>query len=409
MRVLVVHNRYSSRMPSGENLAVDDEVRWLRAAGIDVRVHLESNDDLVDPGPVRRVVDGLEAPWSWSAARRLRRAIGEHRPDLVHVHNLFPLMTASTPHAALNAGIPVVWTVHNRRAVCVAGGNFRDGSPCHECRVGWRVPGIVHGCYAGSRAASAVVTGATSIYRHIARRQIDAVAISEHVRQWLVDTAGFEAGRTRVKHNAVDGPGDPMGISPPEEKNDFLFLGRLAANKGVALLLDAWRRTSDPDIRLRIVGDGPLADTVRAAAVADHRITWLGQLPADAATAQIADARAVVVPSVWGEPFGRVAAEALAYGRPVISSGQGALCEIVDGDSGWTTGTDPGALAEALRAASTSSGLVAVKGAAARRRYESAFSPEATSRRLVEIYRDVLACAGTRVAVHGRDPSSPGR
>lgn len=402
MRVLVVHNRYSSRMPSGENLAVDDEVRWLRAAGVDVRVHEESNDDIVDPGPVRRVVDGLAGAWSLPAGRRVRRAVADHRPDLVHVHNLFPLMTASTPHAVLDLGLPVVWTVHNRRTVCVAGGNFRDGAPCHECRVGWRVPGIVHGCYAGSRTASAVVTGATSIYREVARRRIDAIAISDHMRDWLVSTAGFEADRTQVKHNAVDGPGDFGSLAPAATKRDLVFLGRLAAYKGVSLLLDAWQRTSDADMRLRIVGDGPLADRVRSAADADARITWLGQLPPDEATAQIADARAVVVPSVWGEPFGRVAAEALAYGRPVISSGQGALREIVDEAAGWTTGTDPGALAVALRAAATSSELVSVKSAAARRRYESSFSPTATTRQLVEIYADVLARQGAPVAVHGR-------
>jgi glycosyltransferase involved in cell wall biosynthesis len=409
MRVLVVHNRYSSRMPSGENLAVDDEVRWLGARGVDVRVHLESNDDLVDPGPVRRVADGLEAPWSWSAARRMRRAIADHRPDLVHVHNLFPLMTASAPHTALSAGVPVVWTVHNRRVVCVAGGNFRDGSPCHECRIGWRAPGIVHGCYAGSRVASGLVTGATSVYRHIARRHVYAVTISEHMRRWLVTSAGFDAGRTQVKHNAVDGPGDLDDVKPAHEGTDFVFLGRLAAYKGVALLLDAWRLTDDPDVRLRIVGDGPLADTVRAAAAQDRRITWLGQLPADAATAQIAQARAVIVPSVWEEPFGRVAAEALAYGRPVITSGQGALGEIVDDRSGWSTGTDPARLAEAVRSAAASSQLVADKGAAARRRYEDAFSPEATTRRLVEIYRDVLTSSGAGAAAPADARSRPDR
>ena len=100
MRVLVVHNRYSSRSPSGENLAVDDEIRWLGEAGVDVVSHQVSNDEMVDVGPLARVRDGLGAVWSLGARRRFEAALDESRPDLVHVHNLFPLLTSSVPTAA---------------------------------------------------------------------------------------------------------------------------------------------------------------------------------------------------------------------------------------------------------------------------------------------------------------------
>src|SRR5688572_22957294 len=171
MRVLVVHNRYSSRVPSGENLAVDDEVTWLRAAGVEVETFEASNDDVLGAGAVAKARQALESLWSLSAQRKFASVLDQFSPDLVHVHNLFPLLTARVPWRALRRRVPVVWTVHNRRLTCVIGTNFRDGRRCHDCRPGWRIPGVRHACYGGSGVASALVTGSTTIYRRLARQR----------------------------------------------------------------------------------------------------------------------------------------------------------------------------------------------------------------------------------------------
>jgi len=382
----VVHNRYSSRVPSGENLAVDDEVRWLREAGVDVVRHEVSNDDIVSPGPLARAREGIDAIWSLPARRRFLAALDDSRPDIVHVHNLFPLLSGSVPHAAQRRGVPVVWTVHNRRVRCVAGGYFRDGVACHECRPGWRVPGVVHRCYAGSVSASVLVTAASGLFRTAARRDgVIAIAISDAMGRWLTSTGGFPEDRVRVRHNGVAGPSTP--VPPAVEQGGFVFLGRLSAYKGVDLLLDAWRR-ADVDAELRIIGDGDLADDVAAAAAADPRITPMGQVEPDRIGEQIAAARVVIVPSVWEEPFGRTAAESLAHGRPVITTGTGGLAEIVDGDSGWVTGTDAERMARALTDAATDDRGVTDRAEAARARWATRFSPEATTEALLEVYED---------------------
>jgi glycosyltransferase involved in cell wall biosynthesis len=388
MRVLVVHNRYSSRSPSGENLAVDDEIRWLGEAGVDVVSHQVSNDEMVDVGPLARVRDGLGAVWSLGARRRFEAALDESRPDLVHVHNLFPLLTSSVPTAARRRTLPVVWTVHNRRVRCVAGGYFRGGEPCHQCRPGWRVPGVIHGCYADSRSASALVTASTSLWRRAARRGVTAVAISELIADWLTTTGGFPRTAVRVKLNGVAGPEDRP--PPAGEQRGFLFVGRLSAYKGVALLLDAWRR-ADVDAELHILGDGDLAGDVRAAADADPRIRWTGQVPPAAVAAHLAAARAVVVPSLVDEGFGRVAAEAMAHGRPVITTGRGALTEVVDDTTGWITGTDPAAVAAAIAEAAASPGAVDRRGEAAVARHAARFSPRVTTDALLAIYEEAVA------------------
>jgi glycosyltransferase involved in cell wall biosynthesis len=390
VRVLVVHNRYSSRTPSGENLAVDDEARWLVDAGVDVVRHEVTNDDMVDVGPLARARDGLGAVWSLPARRRFAAVLDDARPDVVHVHNLFPLLSGSVPALARRRGVPVAWTVHNRRVRCVAGTNFRDGRPCHDCRPGWRVPGVVHRCYASSVSASVLVTAATGLFLRSARAGgVAPIAISSAVADWVVGACGFDRGAVRVKYNGVAGP--PSSASPPPApcgSRTFLYAGRLSSDKGVPLLLDAWKRAGVAG-SLELAGDGPAAPAVRAAAAADPRITWLGQLAPDEVAVRLAAARAVVVPSLWDEPFGRVAAEALAYGRPVITTGRGALGEIVDDHCGWVCGPSTDALAGALSEAAASDAAVASRGGAARAVHEARFSPQVTTARLLEIYEEL--------------------
>lgn len=391
MRALVVHNRYSAATPSGENVSVAHEVGWLRDAGIDVHVHETSNDDVLSGGVALKVRTGAEMAWSTSAARRFGEALDRVRPDVVHVHNLFPLLTASVPARALRRGVPVVWTARNHRVVCVEGTHFRAGTDCRSCRPGWRVPGVRHGCYRGSVGASALVTGATTIFARMARTRLTPVAISQAMRTWLIDDAGFDPDRVRVKYNGIAHPGADLGADGPRPSSatEFLFVGKFAAYKGLDLLLDAWSRVHSNEARLCFVGDGPLADRVRQA-TADPRVTWTGHLPTDGVVERMRRARVVVVPSVWDEPFGRVAAEALALGRPVITTGRGGLAEVVGDRAGWITGSDPEALARAIDEAAASDDMVAERGAAGRARHARMFSPEATTAALIDIYRTAI-------------------
>lgn len=409
MRVLVVHNRYSSRVPSGENLAVHDEVGWLREAGIDVHTHEVTNDDLVAGSRTDQIRRAVETTWSPTSRRQFLEVVDRVGPQIVHVHNLFPLLTASVPKAALRRELPIVWTVHNRRVTCVKGGHFRDDAPCHRCHIGWRAPGIWLGCYADSRSASALVTAATSIFRRVARRQVTALAISEHMKQWLTRDAGFPAARVHVKYNGVADSSDGEAILPPTDSRTFLFVGRLSDNKGISLLLDAWKRVGRRDLRLRIIGDGTLAPRVEEAAASDLRIDWVGHVPASDVPSHIGAARAVVVPSTWEEPFGRVAAEASAHGRPVITTGRGGLGEIVDDRTGWITGVDAARMASAIEEAA-SDDAVGKRADPAYDRYKELFSPEATTQALLQIYERVLrahrdAAAGP-AAPDGQVPDS---
>lgn len=395
LRVLVVHNAYSSRIPSGENVVVHDEVAWLRDAGVDVELHEVSNDELTTDDAAARARRLVDTTWSRRARRRFADVVDRFAPDLVHVHNLFPLLSASVPAEALRRRLPTVWTAHNRRLLCARGGNFRDDAPCYQCRPGWRAPSVWHACYAESRGATALMGSATAAFlRLVRRRPIVAVAPSDHMRRWLVDTVGIDDDRVRVKRNGVAEP--PVDVDPDgaASSRTFVFAGRLEDYKGTHLLLDAWRRIPDADVRLRIVGDGPLAGDVARAAEADTRITWTGYLPAHDIPAQLAMARAVLVPSLWDEPFGLVAVEAMACGRPIVSTRSGALTSLVDDECAWTVDADADALARTLREVAARDDDVIARASGARRRWAAHFSPPATTEALVDVYDHVLHSSG---------------
>jgi glycosyltransferase involved in cell wall biosynthesis len=395
MRILVIHNRYSSRVPSGENLAVDDEIRWLEEAGVEVHRLEASNDDVVGGGAARKAKAAASVIWSPAARQRTAEAVDRTRPDVIHIHNLFPLLSSSVLSAARQRGVPVLWTVHNRRVTCVGGDNFRRDAACHACRPGWRVPGIVHGCFSDSRAASALNTGATAVFRPMARRSVIPLAISQHVKDWLIGSAGFDADQVHVKYNGVAPPPADRRLVPAAECTDLVFAARLTPPKGARLLIEAWRIAvqrlpEDSPVTLTVIGEGVLAEDVQELAAADRRVRYTGLLDGNDVGERMARARAVVVPSVWDEPFGRVAAEGLAHSRPIVSTGTGGLAEVVDGEVGWTTGVDPGTLADALVDAATDDDGVARRAAAAGKRYEARFSPGATTAALISRYETAV-------------------
>jgi len=285
---------------------------------------------------------------------------------------------------AVKREIPVVHTVHNYRLVCASGTLFRDGRPCADCR-GRRVrwPAAVHGCYGGSRLASAVA--ATSISAHRSTwDQIDRfLAISQQVAEFLVEE-GVPRDRITVKPNSVTDPGITTAAG-----TGWLFVGRLEAEKGVQLLLDAWRLLPhDPARTLTIAGDGPLRPMVAEAVRLLPTVSYVGQQTQAELAELFRSSAGTIVPSTWAEGFGRVAVESFSHGRPVIATRMGALATIVDHAVGWTCNPETRSLADAIIAATAE--CAKAKGVAARERYLKRYTPAAVLDHLVNTYREVI-------------------
>src|SRR5436190_23308519 len=387
MRVLVVHNRYRSAQPSGENAVVEEESALLRDAGAVVELLTVESDDIAGWPAAKRLTLPARVVWSREGARTVRRAIAGFRPDVVHAHNTFPLLSPAALRAAHGTGVRVVQTLHNFRPLCPAATFLRDGRVCEDCLGRVPVPAVIHGCYRSSRVATLPIAVKDAVHSAIGTwsNAVDTYITPSDFARSRYLKAGWPAERIVVKYNTAPDPGPPA----PTYDGGFLCLSRLYPEKGVDVLLDAWERAfPDGGPRLRIVGSGELESEMRDRAAGLPGVELTGQVPRERGLEILAGARALVVPSRWYEVFPRIVAEAYALGVPVIASRLGSLGEIVtDGETGLHAAPgDAADLARALRALAADRTLAERLGAGARRAYERSLSPKATTDRLLEIY-----------------------
>ncbi len=403
MHVLVVHNRYSSAQPSGENNVVDQETALLRAAGHRVELFERRSDDIAAMSLPGKAALPLLVPWNPAVRSELAARLRAERPDVVHVHNVFPRLSPSVLAACADAGVPAVATLHNYTQVCPPGTLQRDGRPCTECvGAALPLPAVRHGCYRDSRLATVPLAVSLAVNRRRWWTGVERfLCISAAQRDVLV-RAGMPAERLAVKHNFVPDP-DVRRSGPGEH---LLYLGRLAEAKGVRLLMAAWDEiTADGGVGVPLViaGAGPLEREVTAWAAGRDDVRCVGLYDPAQCRRAIARAVAVVAPSTWLEAFGLVVVEAMAAGVPAVAAGHGAFVELVeDGVAGLLHRPgESGSLASCLRRITARPARNQQMGQAARRRYERDFSPAVGLERLVEEYR--TAIAGRSALARGGD------
>jgi len=378
VRVLVAHNAYQQR--GGEDSVVDDEVALLRSRGAEVEVLRVHNDAIDGMGRVALLGRTL---WSRPAAAEMRARCQRFRPDVVHVHNSFPLMSPAIHWAAQAAGVPVVQTLHNFRLLCPQAMLLRDGKVCEDCvgRLPWR--GALRGCYRGSKAQSTVLAGMLALHRGLGtwqRRVNRFIALNDFCRAKFVE-GGLPAERVVVKPNFVDLP------APPEQAREgLLFVGRLSPEKGLDVLAAAARLAGQP---VRVVGSGPM----EAALAAEPALQLMGPQPMPQVLAQMQRARALVMPSVWYENFPRTLVEAWASGLPVIASRLGAMADLIeDGVTGLLfEAGNAQALADRLRWAQAHPEALAAMGQRARQHYEAHYTADINHAELLAVYGAAVA------------------
>jgi glycosyltransferase involved in cell wall biosynthesis len=391
VKVLVVHNRYRSEQPSGENNVVDAEVTLLAEGGHKVSLFERRSDDIAAMPLPRKAAVPLMVPWNPAVRKELAARLRASRPDVVHIHNTFPLLSPSVVAACADAGVPAVATLHNYTMVCPPGTLHRDGRICTECVGGTPLPAVKHGCYRGSSAATVPMAASMVANR---RRWWTGVSrffcISAAQRDLLV-SAGMPGERMAVKHNFVTDP----GVRRTGDGSHVLFLGRITEEKGVGLLMRAWDRLGGAlGVPLVIAGTGPMQDEVAAWAAGRADVSYVGLRTKAECRALTADAVAVVAPSTWLEAFGLVVVEAMAAGVPTVAAAHGAFPELVDdGVTGLLHVPDDAAsLADRLRAVAGDRNRE--MGDAARVRYEKDFTPAVGLDRLVAGYEAAIEAHG---------------
>lgn len=387
MKVVVAHNRYREAIPSGENVIVDTEIAQLRAAGVEVLPFQRSSDSIGDLPAAQKALLPLAPIYGRAAQQDLSRLLDAERPDLLHLHNPYPLLSPWVIRTAHAHRVPVVQTVHNYRQVCASGLYYRDGHDCQDCRgrlLGW--PAVRHRCYRGSAAQSALMATALAVHRPTWRSVDRFIALTDRIAAHLRDY-GIPQERIEVKPNGLPDPGEPDPLG-----DGFLYGARLSPEKGLELLLDAWRRHPDGSLGpLRIAGDGELRPLAERAAAERADVTYLGALDRAGMDAARRESSVVVATPTWNDVLPTVILEALAAGRPVLGTAVGGIPYLVgaEGDAaGWVVPPDPQALAAALPAARAEA---AAHAARARDRYLRLFHPDVLTARLLDIYRKLSA------------------
>ncbi|WP_246101947.1 glycosyltransferase [Methylobacterium terricola] len=386
LRVLLAHNRYQVR--GGEDAAVARDLAALARAGCAVEAVFLDNG-AIDSGlaRLRAAVATTHAP---EGIARVMAAARRFAPDVVHVHNFFPLLSPGIHAAARAAGFATVQTLHNYRLICPGAFLMRDGAPCEVCVTGSPYQAVRFACYRGSRIGSLAVARMVDHHRRAGtwRRDVDRfVALTPFARERFV-AAGIPAERIRIRPNGLPDPGPPAD----GPRDGLLYVGRLSPEKGVLVLAEAAIRAGR---RVTVIGDGPLAGALAGHPGLDLR----GALTPDAVQAAMARAAAVVVPSLWYEGLPMVVAEAFAAGTPVVASRIGALASLVaEGETGLRVEPgDAATLSAALGRIAGDPTAASAMGRAARAVYEREWREDVTTRALLDIYRDAVAARAAEV------------
>ena len=386
MKILLVHNYY--QQTGGEDAVVASEKALLSSRGNSVEIFSTSNDY------IKGLYDKFKVAWnvaySNKAYRKMCTKIQKVQPDIVHVHNFFPLLTPSIYDACQEKGVPVVQTLHNYRIICPGGLLMRDGHICEDCINRSPFRSVFYGCYRNSRVGSLPV--AYMVFNHNRRKtwhnKVDCfIALTDFARNKFVK-AGFPAEKIVVKPNCIHP--DP-GIGQSNGKY-ALFVGRFSTEKGIGTLIQAWQNMKG--IPLKTVGDGPLFFKIKSF-VAKHnlrQVELLGYCLKENIIALMKASKFLIFPSECHETFGLVAIEAFACGKPVIASHLGSMMEIIeDGRTGlhFMPG-DSVDLASKVKWAWTHPKEMAEMGLEARREYEEKYTADRNYQILMRIYETAI-------------------
>jgi glycosyltransferase involved in cell wall biosynthesis len=391
MNIVVAHNFY--QQSGGEDQVFADETALLESRGHNVKRYTVHNAEV---NHLSQLTLAKRTIWNGASHKEMYDLVCREQAQVVHFHNTFPLLSPSVYAAARSAGAAVVQTLHNYRLICPTAICYRDGHVCEDCvkrTVPW--PAIIHRCYRGDRNASLVTATMLAVHnlRGTYRNDVDAyIALTDFARNKFIE-AGLPAEKIKVKPNFV-GP-DP---GPGEGRGDFcLFVGRLTESKGISVLLQAWKQLHG-NIKLKIAGDGELANLARDAAANDPRIEFVGRLPPGQVYEVMGQARALIFPSVWYEGLPKTILESFARGTPVIASNLGSMSSLI---TPQRTGAhfnpgDPADLASTITRLYSDNSLHAMR-AGTREEYESQYTADANYRMLMDVYESVTAASKAAV------------
>jgi len=386
MKILLVHNTYQHK--GGEDSVFENEYQLLKNHHHQVEKLFFSNDGI--HSVLDKLKVGIASIYNLKSGQLLQQKIIEFQPDIIHVHNFFPVASPALFYVANKLNVPIVMTLHNYRLICPNALLFRENEICEKCiQKSFAIDGVINGCYRDSK----IQTFALALMSYIHKKKntwntkVDQyIPLTNFAKQKMLSSSlGLQQNQLTVKPNFVEDFGFDY-----EKEDYFLFVGRLSLEKGIDLLLEVFQNS---DKKLLIIGCGPLEEKVKKASKVNNNIIYLGFREKAFIINKLQKAKALLFSSIWYEGMPMTIIESLSTGTPVIAPNIGGPNEIIqDNINGLIYQVnDLKSIQEKIENILTNKKNHKQLCRGARKSYEDFYTPEKNYQDLLQIYRNVVS------------------
>ena len=394
MKILAIHNFHRKGSASGDDQVFKSETELLQEHGHTVIKYNVCNDEFDNESAVKKVISTLGMLWSFKNYNRLKEIINKEKPDIVHVHTFFPLLSPSILYAAKRSGVKVVATLHDTRFICPCATSLRNSELCNKCGDGKYFRMVKYGCFKGSKIQSFVV--ALIFKYHLLRRtfykQIDKYICLNDSQIKLLINIGFDKNKIVKKYNFVSDAESNLKKMEIEElpQRYIVFYGRIGEEKGIRILMKIWDKLSQ--IPLVIMGGGPLEQELKAWAEKNDDVYYLGYTEHNKCLSIVKNSEFVIFPSIWYEGCSMVEIETESLGKGLVATDLGFSSEAIkDGLNGYKIPLGNIELfVEKIICLWNNPDQCKKMGVAARKDYEEKYMQEDNYVQLINIYKSVL-------------------
>ncbi len=394
MKILAIHNFHRKGSASGDDQVFKSETALLEEHGHTVIKYNACNDEFDNAGALGKVVSTFGMLWSFKNYNNVEKIIKQEKPDIVHVHTFFPLLSPSILYAAKRNGCKVVATLHDTRFICPCATSLRGTELCNKCGDGHYLRMCKYGCFKGSKLQSLLVAGIFKYHRvrKTFYNQIDKYICLNENQIRLLKEIGFDGNKIVKKYNFVP---DAQANLKPIQLDDIperyvVFYGRIGEEKGIRILMRIWDEIKD--IPLVVMGTGPLENEFKEWANNKENVYFLGYTQHEKCLSIVKGSEFVVFPSIWYEGCSMVEIETESLGRGLVATDLGFSVEAIEnGVNGFKIRLgDIQGFKNQIESLWNDPELCKTIGANARIDYDQKYVPEMNYEELNSIYKDVL-------------------
>jgi len=384
MKILLIHNTYQHK--GGEDSVLKNEYQLLKENN-SVEKLLFNNDNIKSSFDKLKI--GFNSIYNDSSAKIVEKKIKEFSPDIIHVHNFFPIASPSIFYVANRLNIPIVMTIHNYRLICPNALLFKNNEICEKCiNKSFAIDGVLNGCYRESRVQTFAL--ALMSYIHKKRKtwntKIDKyIALTNFAKNKILNSSlNLDDNKIVIKPNFVEDNGFDY-----DKEEYFLFVGRLSIEKGIKLLLKSFEENHK---KLIIIGSGPLEAVVKESSQKNSNIKYVGYQNKEFIINKLKKAKALIFTSIWYEGMPMTILEAFSVGTPIIAPNIGGPNEIVKNHINGLIyeSNNLNSLSSKIEILASENKLHKQLCVGARKSYEEGYTVAKNYKLLMDIYKGVI-------------------